>query len=112
MWSVGSTSAGRPQDLFPHVGPIIGREGRGRAPAAQRNGLAQRGHEVFAMGTGSEVSANLQTDILGQLIVDKCRQLTKNMETLPRRMPMGLVCGASVLLRGGTLYHDASPFAT
>lgn len=63
-------NAGRLHDLVAEVG--LGGDGQGfwGDLAAEGNGLAQRGDEDFAVGTGAEMPADFSAHVLRQLVVE------------------------------------------
>jgi hypothetical protein len=59
----------------------------------ERDCLAQRSHKGFAIGTGSQVPANVSANVSRELIVDIGGQLTKDAKASTLVMAMAVRAG-------------------
>ncbi len=76
----------------------------------QRDGLTKGSNKILAAWASSEVSADLLTNVVWQLVVDEGRQRAKNAETPPRLMAMGFGWGMNRTFERGMFGHGVRRF--
>lgn len=79
---LGMGLARGPENPLPESSFLRRRKRRGRRMTAERDGLFERVHEGFAVGTGSEVPADFIADAAVEVVVQIGRQLSENIQTV------------------------------